>query len=134
ARGQEYSNYYHENCKYGYKDDGFWDGCLTVRRAYAQQKAACKTAAGYKNGLIKHANEKAYNLRHQRTQFRCLVISGAQQTRKDIEDTHKALVKGLEAGRDQVLDALLLALTKNLEAIDTAEAESLSTLTKQERS
>ena len=132
ARGQEHAHAY-QSCKGDYSDDGFWDGCLTVRRARAQQDAACKTAAGYKDTLIRTANQKAYNLQDQRSQFRCAVIAGAQQATETLDDTHEQLVSGLESGRSQALEGLSLAREQNLSSIDDALSSTQDTLEAQER-
>ena len=132
ARGQAHAHGYETNgCKKGYKDDGLFDGCLTVRQAHAQQKAACKTAAGYQKGLVRQANQKAYNLRHQRKQYRCMVISGGQQVRKSLDGMHGALVDGLRSGCKQALAGMAVAMTKSSAGIDKAEAEAIQTLVAQ---
>ncbi|MCG8424934.1 MAG: DUF4157 domain-containing protein [Proteobacteria bacterium] len=139
ARGQQHVEAY-EHCKtdaYGdfegnYSDDGFWTGCLTVRRARAQQDAACKTASGYKDNLIRTAHRKAYELKEQRTQYRCAVIAGAQQVSETLDDTLEQLIAGLEAGRARALGGISTARNLNLSAIDRSLAATSSTLDRQE--
>ncbi|MEO0406910.1 MAG: hypothetical protein AAF289_06125 [Cyanobacteria bacterium P01_A01_bin.135] len=131
ARGQEYVARY-ERCKGDYSDDGFWDGCLTVRRARAQQDAACKTAAGYKDTFLETANRKGYDLIALRRQYRCAVISGARQVTQTLDDTHDQLVSGLESGRMQALDGIAMARDENLAAIDKALTATLEALSHQE--
>lgn len=137
ARGQEHVDEY-ERCKrhpetgVNYDDDGFWDGCLTVRRAKAQQDAACKTAASFKDGFLRKANKKGYDLIALRRQYRCAVISGAGKVTQTLNDTHDQLVSGLESGRMQALDGIALARDENLAAIDNALAATLRSLAAQE--
>ena len=131
TRGQEHAHQY-ERYKGDYSDDGFWDGCLTVRRAKAQQDAACKTAAGYKKTFLRTANKKGYDLKELRTQYRCAVIEGARQVNKTLDDTHDKLVSGLESGRKQALEGLGFARTQNLAAIDKALAATVKALSAQE--
>jgi hypothetical protein len=136
-RGQQHAHQY-ERCKthpktgIAYGDDGFWDGCLTVRRAKAQQDAACKTAAGYKDVFLRTANKKGYDLRELRKQYRCAVIAGARQVNQTLDDTHDRLVSGLESGRTQALDGLAFARDQNLAAVDRALAATLKSLSAQE--
>ena len=130
-RGQEHVDAY-EHCKGDYSDDGFWDGCLTVRRAKAQQDTACKTAAGYKDVFLRTANKKGYDLIALRRQYRCAVIAGARQVNQTLDDTHEQLVSGLESGRTQALEGVTLARDENLAAIDNALAATLKTLSAQE--
>jgi hypothetical protein len=130
-RGQEHAHAY-EHCKRDYSDDGFWDGCLTVRRAQAQQDTACKTAAGYKDIFLRTANKKGYDLKMLRKQHRCSVISGAGQVNKTLDDTHEKLVSGLESGRTQALEGITLARDGSLAAIDNALAATLKSLSAQE--
>lgn len=122
----------YEKCKHGYKDDGFWDGCLTVRRAKAQQDAACKTAQGYKDTFLELANDKAYNLKDVRTQYRCAVIAGARQVHKTLDDTYDKLIDGLKSGRAQAIAGLAVACKQNTAAIDSALAATLESLDAQE--
>ncbi len=131
-RGQEYADVY-EDCKNGYKDDGFWDGCLTVRRAKAQQDAACKTAAGYKDVFLRTANKKGYDLIALRRQYRCAVIAGARQVNQTLDDTHSQLVSGLETGRAQAMQGIATARDQNLAAVNRALAATLNALSAQER-
>ena len=131
ARGQEHAANY-EHCKGDYDDDGLFTGCLTVRRAKAQQDAACKTAAGYKKAFLRMANKKAYDLLEVRKQYRCAVISGAAQVNQTLDQTHGQLVSGLESGRRQAIRGLGLARTQNLAAVDAALRATLQALSAQE--
>ncbi|MDJ0694549.1 polymorphic toxin-type HINT domain-containing protein [Mastigocoleus sp. MO_188.B34] len=133
ARGQQHAHAY-EPCKGDYSDDGFWDGCLTVRRARAQQDTACKTAAGYKDTFLRTANKKGYDLIALRRQYRCAVIAGARRVNQTLDDTHEQLVSGLESGRMQALNGIALARNENLAAIDNAQASTLKALSAQEHS
>ncbi len=133
ARGQEHAAAY-EHCKGDYRDDGFWDGCLTVRRAKAQQDTACKTAAGYKDTFLQTANKKGYDLIALRRQYRCAVIAGARRVNQTIDDTYDQLVSGLESGRMQALEGIALARDENLAAVDNALAATLRSLSAQEYS
>ncbi|MCO6433786.1 eCIS core domain-containing protein [Nitrosomonas nitrosa] len=133
ARGQDHAAAY-EHCKGNYSDDGFWDGCLTVRRAKAQQDAACKTAAGYKDTFLRTANKKGYDLIALRRQYRCAVIAGARQVNQTIDTTYDQLISGLESGRTQALEGITLARDENLAAIDNALAATLRSLSAQEYS
>ncbi len=130
-RGQEHADAY-EHCKGDYSDDGDWDGCLTVRRAKAQQDAACKTAAGYKDIFLRTANKKGYDLIALRRQYRCAVIAGARQVNQTLDDTHERLVSGLETGRTQAMDGIALARDQNLAAVDAALEATLQSLSTQE--
>ena len=134
-RGQEHAHAY-EHCKTTengwYGDDGFWDGCLTVRRAKAQQDTACKTAAGYKDIFLHTANKKGSDLIVLRRQYRCAVISGAREVNKTLDDTHAKLISGLETGRTQALQGIAEARDTSLAAIDKALAATLKSLSTQE--
>lgn len=136
ARGQHFVDQY-EGCKVvdgeRYGDDGFWDGCLTVRRAHAQQEAACKTASGFYKNMTRLAQEKGYNLREQRTQYRCAVISGAGQFSATLDNTLEQLIGGLEKGRKGSLDGLKQVRDMNLQAVDAALAASIESLHQRER-
>ncbi len=132
-KGQEYATAY-EHCKGDYSDDGFWDGCLTVRRARAQQDAACRTAAGYKDVFLGTANKKGYDLIALRRQYRCAVIAGAAQVNRTLDETHDATVSGLETGRGQAMSAIGLARDENLSSVDAALRATLQSLAAQERS
>ena len=137
SRAQEHAHQY-ERCKthpktgVPYDDDGFWDGCLTVRRAKAQQDTACKTAAGYKTTFLRTANKKGYDLKEVRKQYRCAVIAGARQVNTTLDDIYDKLVSGLESGRQQALEGLGFARTQNLAATDKALAAALKALSAQE--
>jgi Domain of unknown function (DUF4157) len=131
ARAQEHVAAY-EHCKRGYRDDGFWDGCLTVRRAKAQQDAACKTATAYHDGFLRTANKKGYDLKPLRTQYRCAVIAGARQVNETIDNTHSQLISGLETGRTQAIAGLGVVRRQNLAAIDAALRATLTALSAQE--
>ncbi len=131
ARGQAHADQY-ERCKGDYDDDGFWTGCLTVRRAKAQQDAACKTASGYHKVFLRTANKKGYDLRELRKRYRCAVIAGARQVNETLDTTHEKLVSGLESGRMQAMGGIALARDQNLAAIDSALAATLKALSAQE--
>ena len=131
ARAQEHVAAY-EHCKGDYSDDGFWDGCLTVRRAKAQQDAACKTASAYHDGFLRTANKKGYDLKPLRTQYRCAVIAGARQVNETIDNTHSQLISGLETGRTQAIAGLGAVRRQNLAAIDAALRATLTALSAQE--
>jgi hypothetical protein len=133
TQGQQYAHAY-EHCKGNYSDDGFWDGCLTVRRARAQQDAACKTAAGYKDTFLQTANKKGYDLIALRRQYRCAVIAGARQVNQTLDTTHDQLVSGLESGRMQAMHGITTARTENLAAIDHALTAAIHSLSAQEYS
>jgi hypothetical protein len=105
-----------------------------VRRAKAQQDAACKTAASFKDGFLRKANKKGYDLIALRRQYRCAVIAGACKVTQTLDDTHDQLVSGLESGRMQALDGITLARDENLSAIDNALAATLKSLAAQEYS
>ncbi|WP_308367695.1 MULTISPECIES: DUF4157 domain-containing protein [unclassified Microbulbifer] len=133
-RGQEHVDHY-EGCKRdrNYADDGFWDGCLSVRRYHAQQKAACKTASGFYKNMTETAQRKGYNLREQRTQYRCAVISGAGQSQSTLDSTIERLTSGLESGRAGTLAGLAQVRDMNLQAVDAALAATLQSLDRRER-
>jgi len=136
ARGQQHAHAY-ERCKKRpdgpmYDDDGFWDGCLTVRRAKAQQDAACKTAAGYEKQLVRAANEKAYNLKAHRASSRCALIAGAGQVQETLTATHEQLVSGLESGRERALAGLAMAREQNVIAVEQNLSATLQALDSQE--
>lgn len=130
--GQAHADAYEKHCKNGYADDGILDGCLTVRRAKAQQDAACKTAAAAGTGFIRTANEKAYNLKELRKVYRCAVIAGAQQVGTTLDDTYDRLISGLETGQAQALAALDQTRAQNLSAIDNGLNAALRSLASQE--
>ena len=69
------SNY--ESCKKGYKDDGFFTGCLTVRRAKAQQKAACTTSKATADNIVTTAMRQGFGLVEYRKQYRCALIKAS---------------------------------------------------------
>lgn len=132
-KGQDYADKY-ERCKGDKSDDGFWDGCLTVRRARAQQDAACKTAAGYRDTFLRTANKKGYDLIQLRKQYRCAVIAGSRQVNRTLDDTHDSTVSGLESGRAQAMNAIGQARDQNLASIDAALSATLQSLAAQEAS
>nr|WP_229430014.1 DUF4157 domain-containing protein [Pseudoduganella umbonata] len=136
-RGQEHVRQY-ERCKthpktgVAYDDDGFWDGCLTVRRARAQQDVACKTAGSYRNAFLRTANKKGYDLIELRKVYRCAVIAGARQVNQTLDDLYDRLTSGLESARTQAIKGLGMARDQNMAAIDAALAGSLGGLAAQE--
>ena len=143
-RGTEYSNAAirtgqvhvdaYQSCKGDFSDDGFWTGCLTVRRAHAQQEAACKTASGFAKNMLETAQRKGFNLREQRTQYRCAVISGASQSMSTLDTIIERLTSGLESGRAGTLSGLAQVRDLNLQAVDGALTATLQNLDHQEHS
>jgi len=138
-RGQEHVDEY-DKCRAGRgndntrnKDDGFWDGCLTVRRAQAQQKAACSVAKGVRDNMLETAQRKGFNLREQRTQKRCAVISGAGKMQETLEMVVEQLTAGLESGRSSVLAGLSSAWDINNKAVESTLQANLQVLDLQER-
>lgn len=133
-RGQQHVDHY-ERCKVNrnYEDDGFWDGCLSVRRYHAQQKAACKTASGFYKNMTETARRKGHDLREQRTQYRCGVISGASQFQATLDSTLERLISGLESGRAGTLAGLAQARDMNLQAVNAALTATLGRLDQRER-
>lgn len=133
-RGQQHVDHY-ERCKVNrnYKDDGFWDGCLSVRRYHAQQEAACKTAGGFYKNMTETAQRKGHNLREQRTQYRCALISGASQFQAALDSTIERLTSGLESGRTGTLTGLAQSRDMNLGAVSAALTATLRSLDQRER-
>ncbi len=139
ATGQEWADAY-DDCRAGpgneYErngDDGFWDGCLTVRRAKAQQDAACNTAGGMAKNMVDMAKEKGFKLREQRTQHRCSVIAGATESQTTLDSTLEGLIAGLESGRASTLDGLTQARDANLSGVDSSLEARFQSLDRQER-
>jgi hypothetical protein len=139
ATGQQWANSY-DACRAGpgneYKrnnEDGFWDGCLTVRRAKAQQDAACTTAGGMAKNMVDMAKDKGFNLRNQRTQYRCAVIAGATESQTTLDSTLEGLMAGLESGRASTLDGLTKARDANLRGVDVSLQARFQSLSRQER-
>ena len=123
-----------EACKpRDYHDDGFWTGCLTVRRAKAQQDAACSTAVGYRDALVDAAMQAANQLSEPRKQYRCAVVSGAREVNRTIETTYDQLVQALQSAEARALGGLRAARDRNLAAVDDALAATLHSLSVQER-
>jgi hypothetical protein len=114
-------------------DDNFTDGCLTVRRAKAQQDAACNTAGGMAKNMVDMAKEKGFNLREQRTQHRCSVIAGAKEAQTTLDSTLEGLISGLESGRASTLDVLAKARDANLSGVDASLEARFQSLAQQER-
>jgi len=126
ATGQDWSNSY-SNCRAergnDYErngDDDFWDGCLTVRRAKAQQDAACNTAGGMAKNMVDAAKKKGFDLRDQRTQHRCSVIAAAGSAQTTLDTTLEGMISGLENGRASTLDGLSKARDANLSGVDVS--------------
>lgn len=136
-RGQDHADAYedHKENEKGkdWEDDGFWDGCLWVRRAHAQQETACKTAKGYRDKFLLAANRKAFNLRDQRKSMRCAVIAGARRVRATLDQTHADLVNGLKTGREKTLDQLQQAFDKSSASISDGLDATIEALASQER-
>lgn len=135
--GQSHADAWEESCdtvngKY-YGDDGFWDGCLSMRRKRAQQDAACKTASGMYKNIARTANQKAFNLREQRTQYRCAVISGASKMQETMDKVVEKMTDGLEKGRTGVLGGLAQVRDMHMAAVDGALATTLESYDRQER-
>lgn len=114
-------------------DDGFMDGCLTVRRAKAQQDAACTAASGTAKNMKKEADKKGYKLREQRTQYRCAVISASGQALSTLDTTIEQLTSGLENSRGGTLMGLKLARDMNLTSVNGALSATLESLDQQEQ-
>ncbi len=118
--------------KYKYNgDDGFWDGCLTVRRAKAQQDAACKTASGTASSMIEMSKKKGFELRKDRTQYRCAVISGAGEAQKALDTAFEKLVSGLESAKAGTVAGLDHTRDMSITSVDAALKGSLKSLDKQ---
>ncbi|ODS25042.1 hypothetical protein AB835_00620 [Candidatus Endobugula sertula] len=134
--GQEWVGEY-EKCKVNdkgvkYGDDGFWDGCLSVRRAKAQQDAACKTASATAKGMIELAQQTGFNLREQRTQHRCAAVAGAGHAQKTLDMAIEQLSEVIEKGRGDTLASLAHIREMNLAAVDGALTATLGRLDQQE--
>lgn len=112
-------------------DDGFWDGCLTVRRAKAQQDAACKTASGTASSMIEMSKKKGFELRKDRTQYRCAVISGAGEAQKALDTAFEKLVSGLESAKAGTVAGLDHTRDMSITSVDAALKGSLKSLDKQ---
>ncbi len=114
-------------------DDSFTAGCLTVRRAKAQQDAACNTAGGMAKNMVDMGKQKGFALREQRTQHRCSVIAGASEAQTTLDSTLKGLISGLESGRASTLDGLAQAREANLSGVDASLEARFQSLGQQER-
>lgn len=124
----------YETCKKGYASDGFFVGCLTVRRALAQQKAACSTAEGASQNMLLTAARKGNDLRPLRTQYRCALISSAGQAQQAADQLSTQLTQGLSSSLTSTITALDTQRDANLDAIDAALAAQLQSLAEQEHS
>lgn len=122
----------YEGCKNGYKDDGFFTGCLTVRRAHAQQKAACTTSKATADNMVTTAMRQGHGLVEHRKQFRCAMIKAAGQSQAGIDALHEQLTAGLEQSLASTITALAGMRAANLLAIDSALTSTLQDLEDQE--
>ena len=77
-------------------------------RAPREGPAGCgvQDGRGLKDGFLRTANKKGYDLNPLRTQYRCAVIAGARQVNQTLDTTHSQLVSGLETGRTQAIAGL----------------------------
>ena len=99
AKGQKHAHAY-EKCKVhprtgvNYDDNGFWDGCLTVRRARAQQDSGLQDRRGLQGHLPPVRQQEG--LRPGRA-AQAVPLRGDLRTRqvnRTLDDTHKQLVAG----------------------------------------
>ena len=131
ARGEEYAAQY-EHCKIN-REDSFFAGHLTDRRAEAQQKAARETAAGFQKSFIETANKQAIDItKAGRTRDRCAVISVARHARDAMDQQLAGLLAAVQGGRDAAIAGAAGARASLLGSIDSALAGTLAQLDQQE--
>ena len=132
ARGEEYAQAYGRCMIFeadgSWKKDGFWAGYLTNRRAQAQQNAARETARGYREAMVKAADDQAAMAMRGRRHDRCGVIAAARQTRAAVNGSHARLVTALEAGRTQAVAEAAAARDAALASIEGGLAATLHAL------
>jgi len=131
AVGEQYATTYEgfEHCT----ENGFWDGDLSERRAYAQAKAARKTAKGKHDGIVDAAKKRAREVvRSGRKSNRCQVITTASNTRKELDETLTQLTATIESSRDHAIEQANNTRTSLLGAIENALGATLRQLNQQE--
>jgi hypothetical protein len=85
-------------------ENGFWDGDLSERRAYAQAKAARKTAKGYHDQIVETAKKQAREItKVGRKQNRCAVIAAARHGREALDQQLANLITALQTARDAAI-------------------------------
>jgi hypothetical protein len=105
-------------------ENGFWDGDLSERRAYAQAKAARKTAKGYHDRIVESAKKRAREItKAGRKQNRCAVIAAARHGREALDQQLTALTSALQTARDAAVlqagntrDKLIASIGRGLTA------------------
>lgn len=124
----------YEGCKRArkWKDNGFWTGCLSVRRYQAQQKAACKTSEGTAKNILRTAEQKGRALRMSRTHFRCALIKTASQSQGALDAYNEKLPPMLRKSLASALRQLGAVLEASLHSIDSQLAQTLQGLADQE--
>lgn len=131
SRGQEYVDGY-EDCKI-YRDDSFWAGALTDRRAEAQQNAAREVASGYQKNIQEEAQKQARKAMEGRQKDRCGIIAAARRARNTLDDQVDGLVTSLEAGLEKGIQDAAANRDRMLGSVDAALDAILKTLDQQER-
>jgi hypothetical protein len=131
AIGEQYATTYEgfEHCT----ENGFWDGDLSERRAYAQAKAARKTAKGKHDGIVDAAKKRAREIvRNGRKSNRCQVITTASNTRKELDETLAQLTATIESSREHAIAQANSTRTSLVAAIENALDATLRQLNQQE--
>jgi hypothetical protein len=120
ATGERFATVY-EDFKHCTKN-GFWDGDLSERRAYAQAKAARKTANGFHDRMVDAAKKRAREVtKAGRKENRCAVIATARQARETLDQHLANLITALHTARDGAIqqagntrDSLVASIDKGL--------------------
>ena len=131
AIGEQFATTYQgfEHCT----ENGFWDGDLSERRAYAQAEAARKTAKGYHDSMVDKAKKRAREVvRNGRKNNRCQVITTASTVRQKLDETLAQLTATIESARDHAIEQATSTRAALLTAIDSSLRATLRQLDQQE--
>ena len=127
ATGERFATVYEgfEHCT----ENGFWDGDLSERRAYAQAKAARKTAKGFHDRMVDAAKKRASEVtKAGRKENRCAVIATARQARETLDQHLANLTTALQAARDGAIQQAGITRDSLIASIDNGFISTLRQL------
>jgi hypothetical protein len=133
ATGEQFAAQYLTFVPCTEKEESFWDGNLSERRATAQAEASRKTAKGYHDRIVDAAKKRAKEVaKDGRKKNRCQVITTAGAVRDKLDPTLQQLTGVIESARDQAIAQTGSARSALLASIDSGLAATLRQLDQQE--
>ena len=131
AVGSRFASQYRgfANCR----ENSFWDGDLSGRRAAAQANAANETAQSYKDGIVQSARDRAREItRNGRKDDRCAVLASAAESRHTLQTQYDGLTQAIETARSAAVRQAESARDGLLASINRQLADAIRRLNAQE--